>query len=90
VTDIAEAHGVSPAQVALSWLTRRAGVSSVLIGARTEEQLADNLNAVTWALSDAELSPLDDPTVPRILYPYWHQQFSARLGPADVWPRPRL
>jgi aryl-alcohol dehydrogenase-like predicted oxidoreductase len=90
VMDIAEARGVSPAQVALNWLTRRAGVSSVLIGARTEEQLADNLNAATWALSDEELSRLDELTVPRILYPYWHQQFSARLGPADQWPRPRL
>jgi aryl-alcohol dehydrogenase-like predicted oxidoreductase len=90
VADIAEARGVSPSQVALNWLTRRAGVSSVLIGARTEEQLADNLNVATWALSDEELTRLDELTVPRMLYPYWHQQFSARHGPADQWPRPRL
>jgi aryl-alcohol dehydrogenase-like predicted oxidoreductase len=90
VADIAEARGVSPAQVALNWLTRRAGVSSVLIGARTEEQLADNLNAATWALSDEELNRLDELTVPRLLYPYWHQQFSARLSAADQWPRPRI
>jgi aryl-alcohol dehydrogenase-like predicted oxidoreductase len=90
VADIAEARGVSPSQVALNWLTRRAGVSSVLVGARTEEQLADNLNAATWALSDAELDRLDQLTAPRMLYPYWHQAFSARLSPADEWPRPRL
>jgi aryl-alcohol dehydrogenase-like predicted oxidoreductase len=90
VAEIAQAHEVSPAQVALNWLTRRAGVSSVIIGARTEEQLVDNLNTATWALSDDELARLDDMTVPRMLYPYWHQQFSARLGPADTWPRPRL
>src|SRR5215471_7756429 len=90
VRRIAEARAVSPAQVALNWLTRRAGISSVIIGARTEAQLADNLSAVTWALSDGELARLDDLTAPRILYPYWHQQFSARLGPADGWPRPRL
>jgi aryl-alcohol dehydrogenase-like predicted oxidoreductase len=90
VADIAEARGVSPSQVALNWLTRRAGVTSVLIGARTEEQLADNLNAATWTLSDEELDRLDELTVPRLLYPYWHQQFSARLGPADAWPRPRM
>src|SRR5262245_53307923 len=90
VTDIAEARGVSPAQVALNWLTRRAGVSSVIIGARTEEQLADNLNTAAWTLSNEELNRLDELTEPRILYPYWHQQFSARPGPADGWPRPRV
>jgi aryl-alcohol dehydrogenase-like predicted oxidoreductase len=90
VADIGEARGVSPAQVALNWLTRRAGVSSVLIGARTEEQLADNLNAATWNLSDEELSRLDELTAPRILYPYWQQQSSARPSPADQWPRPRI
>jgi aryl-alcohol dehydrogenase-like predicted oxidoreductase len=90
VSEIAESRGVSSAQVALNWLTTRAGVSSIILGARTEEQLADNLNAATWSLSDEELRQLDDLTLPRILYPYWHQQFSARPGPADVWPRPRI
>jgi aryl-alcohol dehydrogenase-like predicted oxidoreductase len=90
VGEIAEARGVSSAQVALNWLTHRAGVSSVLLGARTEEQLADNLGAASWTLNEDEVHRLDDLTVPRILYPYWHQQFSARLGPADVWPRPRV
>jgi aryl-alcohol dehydrogenase-like predicted oxidoreductase len=90
VAEIAEARGVSSAQVALNWLTRRAGVSSVILGARTEEQLADNLGAATWTLTDEELQRLDDLTIPRLLYPYWHQQFSARRGPGDVWPRPRV
>jgi aryl-alcohol dehydrogenase-like predicted oxidoreductase len=90
LADIAEARGVSSAQVALNWLTRRAGVSSVIVGARTEDQLSDNLGAATWTLTDAELQRLNDMTVPRILYPYWHQEFSARPGPADVWPRPAL
>jgi aryl-alcohol dehydrogenase-like predicted oxidoreductase len=92
VRAIADDHGVSPAQVALNWLVRRAGVSSVIIGARTAEQLADNLGAACWALSDQELQQLNDLTQPRMIYPYWHQQFSAagRLGPADVWPRPAL
>jgi aryl-alcohol dehydrogenase-like predicted oxidoreductase len=92
VRAIGAAHDASPAQVALNWLTRRAGVSSVLVGARTAEQLEDNLKATRWCLSPDELKRLDDATLPRILYPYWHQQFSAagRLGPADVWPRPTL
>ena len=92
VRSIANDHGVSPAQVALNWLTRRAGVSSIIVGARNEQQLADNLAAVNWTLSDEELQQLNDLTVPRIIYPYWHQQFSAAapLGPADVWPRPTI
>src|SRR5207237_10258264 len=71
VRAIAEAHAVSPSQVALNWLTRRAGVSSVILGARTEEQLADNLGATNWSLSGQELQQLNDQTVPRIIYPYW-------------------
>ena len=79
-----------PSQVALNWLTRRAGVSSVILGARTEDQLRDNLGATDWTLAPDELQRLNDLTQPRILYPYWHQQFSARLNPADEWPRPTV
>jgi aryl-alcohol dehydrogenase-like predicted oxidoreductase len=92
VRSMAEARGVSPAQLALNWLTRRAGVSSVIVGARTEAQLLDNLQATSWTMSDDELRRLNELTVPRMLYPYWHQQFSAagRLTAADVWPRPTI
>ena len=83
VCEIAAAHHVSPSQVALNWLTRRAGVSSVILGARTEDQLRDNLGATDWTLAPDELQRLNDLTQPRILYPYWHQQFSGRLNPAD-------
>lgn len=50
---------VSHTQVALNWLRTRLGVTSILIGARTEEQLRDNLGAVTWKLTDAEIETLD-------------------------------
>ena len=90
VCEIAAAHHVSPSQVALNWLTRRAGVSSVILGARTEDQLQDNLGATDWTLAPDELQRLNDLTQPRILYPYWHQQFSGRLNPADEWPRPTV
>ena len=92
IREIADGHGVSVAQVAVNWLTQRAGVSSVLIGARTDEQLADNLHAASWQLTDDELARLDELTRPPLLYPYWHQQRSAagRLSPADVWPRPSV
>ena len=52
--EIAEAHGVSAAQVALAWLLGRPGVSSLVIGARTEEQLADNLAAAELELTAEE------------------------------------
>ena len=86
VVQIAEARGVSAAQVALAWLLGRPAVSSVIIGARTEEQLADNLGAADLELSAEERARLDEVSAPPLLYPYWHQVASSadRLGPADL------
>jgi aryl-alcohol dehydrogenase-like predicted oxidoreductase len=83
---IAEDHGVSAAQVALAWLLTRPSISSIVIGARTDEQLADNLKAVDVVLSDEELSKLEQVSRPPLLYPYWHQHKTAsdRLSPADL------
>jgi aryl-alcohol dehydrogenase-like predicted oxidoreductase len=86
LVEVAEAHEVSPAQVALAWLLRRPGVSSVVIGARTDEQLADNLAAADLELSDDEHARLEAVSRPPLLYPYWHQLKTAsdRLSPADL------
>lgn len=83
---IAEARGVSAAQVAIAWLLGRPAVSTVVIGARTEEQLADNLAAADLRLDDDERRRLDEVSAQRLLYPYWHQAASAhdRLSPADL------
>ena len=83
---IAETHGVSAAQVALAWLVGRPGVSSVVIGARTDVQLQDNLGAADLVLTPAERSQLDTVSRPPLLYPYWHQANTAsdRLSPADL------
>ncbi len=83
---VAEGHGVSPAQVALAWLLRRPGVTSVVVGARTDEQLTDNLAAADLELSDADMTRLETVSRPPLLYPYWHQAASAseRLSPADL------
>jgi aryl-alcohol dehydrogenase-like predicted oxidoreductase len=83
---IAEDHGVSAAQVALAWLLTRPSISSIVIGARTDQQLADNLKAVDVVLSDEELSKLEQVSRPPLLYPYWHQHKTApdRLSPADL------
>ncbi|MGC2340686.1 MAG: aldo/keto reductase, partial [Methyloceanibacter sp.] len=83
---IAETHGVSAAQVALAWLVGRPGVSSVVIGARTDVQLQDNLGAADLVLTPAERSQLDTVSRPTLIYPYWHQANTAsdRLSPADL------
>jgi aryl-alcohol dehydrogenase-like predicted oxidoreductase len=86
LVEIGESHGVSAARVALAWLRDRPGVTSLVIGARTEEQLIDNLAAADLALADAERARLEELSRPPLLYPYWHQAKTAadRLGPADL------
>ena len=86
LVEIADGHSVSAAQVALAWLLGRPTISSVIIGARTDEQLADNLKAAELELSVQERSRLDEVSRPPLLYPYWHQRktASARLGAADL------
>lgn len=86
LVEIAEGHGVSAAQVALRWLLTRPTVSSVIVGARTEAQLADNLAAAHLVLSADELARLEQVSRPELLYPYWHQLMtaSARLSAADL------
>jgi|SRR5215207_3727298 len=86
LVEIADGHGVSAAQVALAWLLRRPGISTLVIGARTEEQLADNLKAAKLQLGDEEVRRLDEVSRPPLPYPLWHQANSAtdRLGPADL------
>ena len=86
LVEVAEGRGVSAAQVALSWLLGRPGVASVIVGARTDEQLADNLEAAELVLSKEERRRLEEVSTPLLIYPYWHQAKTAsdRLGPADL------
>jgi aryl-alcohol dehydrogenase-like predicted oxidoreductase len=86
LVSIAESRGVSAAQVALAWLIGRKGVTSVIVGGRTEAQFKDNLAAAELKLSDGERKQLDDVSLPPVLYPYWHQMNSAsdRLSEADL------
>ncbi len=86
LVEIADARGVSGAQVALAWLIGRQGVTSVVIGGRTEAQLKDNIAACDLKLTQEERTRLDEVSAPPILYPYWHQLWTAsdRLGPADM------
>jgi aryl-alcohol dehydrogenase-like predicted oxidoreductase len=81
--EIAKEHaGATPGQVALNWVARKPGVSSIIIGARTSEQLADNLAAATWSLSDAEIARLDEASVLPARYPYYmHRDFGQARNP---------
>jgi aryl-alcohol dehydrogenase-like predicted oxidoreductase len=83
---IAASRNASPAQVALAWLLGRPAVTSVIIGARTDEQLADNLAAARLALTADERAALDKVSAPELIYPHWHQANTAadRLGAADL------
>lgn len=70
--EIAKDHaGATPGQVALNWVARKPGVSSIILGARTAEQLADNLAAATWSLTDAEIARLDEASALPLRYPYY-------------------
>jgi aryl-alcohol dehydrogenase-like predicted oxidoreductase len=84
--DVAKAHRVSAAQVALAWLLGRPGVTSLVIGARTDEQLADNLASADLVLSSDERAALDQVSTPDLIYPHWHQAATAndRLGDPDL------
>ncbi|MDQ1512671.1 MAG: hypothetical protein QOC59_513 [Microbacteriaceae bacterium] len=83
---IGEEHGVSAAQVALAYTLAKPAVTSVIVGARTEEQLRDNLAAAQLTLGQDELRRLDDVSGVPLLYPYWHQANTGRgrLAPADL------
>lgn len=86
INDVAGAHGVSGAQVSLAWLLQRPLVASVIIGGRNMAQFEDNLKAVDLKLSADEIARLDKVSQPQLIYPYWHQSFTARdrLGEADL------
>ena len=86
LVEIAGARGVSAAQVALAWLLARPGITSVVVGARTDEQLADNLAAATLELTQEEHERLEAVSRPPLIYPFWHQRASAseRLSDADL------
>ena len=83
---IGEAHGVSAAQIALAWALGRPTVTSLIIGGRTEAQFRDNLACVNVKLADEERARLDKVSQPPLIYPYWHQSWTAqdRLGEADL------
>lgn len=87
--EVAAEVGRSIPQVALNWLLQRPSVANVVIGARTEAQLRDNLGAVGWSLSGEQVKRLDDASRATPAYPYWHQRgFDARNPKPTDWSSP--
>ena len=86
LVEIADERNVPPAAVALAYTIGKTAVTSVIVGARTTEQLQANLKAAGLTLDAAERTRLDAVSRPRLIYPYWHQAKTAsdRLSPADL------
>ena len=78
---VAQETGKSVPQIALNWLAQRPTVSSIIIGARNEEQLRQNLGAVGWNLTPEQVTKLDAASATTPAYPYWHQNGYERNPP---------
>jgi aryl-alcohol dehydrogenase-like predicted oxidoreductase len=81
---VAKETGRSVPQVALNWLLQRPTISSVIIGARNEEQLKQNLAAADFKLTTAQVAALDKASDQPAIYPYWHQRQFAQRNPPPV------
>ena len=81
---VAAETGKSVPQIAINWLLVRPTVSTVIIGARNEQQLRDNLGAVGWSLTAEHIATLDAASARVPAYPYWHQRGFAERNPPPV------
>ncbi len=84
IDEVAKETGKSVPQIAINWLLQRPSVASIIIGARTEEQLRQNLDAVGWNLTPAQVARLDTASSVTLAYPYWHQRGFAERNPPPV------
>ncbi|MBV9127586.1 MAG: aldo/keto reductase, partial [Verrucomicrobia bacterium] len=73
IDEVAKETGKTVPQIALNWLLQRPTVANVIVGARNEEQLRQNLGAVGWNLSADQVARLDAASARTKIYPYWHQ-----------------
>ncbi len=81
---VARETGKTVPQVALNWLLQRPTVASLIIGARNEEQLRQNLGAVGWNLTPGQVARLDAASARTKVYPYWHQTGFEERNPSPV------
>jgi aryl-alcohol dehydrogenase-like predicted oxidoreductase len=81
---VAAENGKSVPQVALNWILQRPTVSSIILGARNEQQLHQNLGAVGWSLTADQIARLDKASAVTPIYPYWHQRNFPERNPIPV------
>ncbi len=84
IDEIALETGKTVPQIALNWLLRRPTVSTLIIGARNEQQLRQNLGAVGWSLTPEQIAKLDAASEVPVAYPYWHQRQFSSINPKPV------
>lgn len=82
--EVAAQTGRSIPQIALNWLLQRPTVATVVVGARNEEQLKQNLGAIGWNLTADQVARLDAASAKTLAYPYWHQRGFAERNPPPV------
>jgi aryl-alcohol dehydrogenase-like predicted oxidoreductase len=82
--EVAKETGKTVPQIALNWLLQRPTISTVIMGARNEEQLRQNLGAEGWNLSKEQIAKLDKASEVTPIYPYWHQAGFAERNPFPV------
>jgi aryl-alcohol dehydrogenase-like predicted oxidoreductase len=82
--EVARETGKTVPQIALNWLLRRPTVATVIVGARNEAQLRENLGAVDWSLTPQQIQRLDDASERPRVYPYWHQVQFVERNPLPV------
>jgi aryl-alcohol dehydrogenase-like predicted oxidoreductase len=81
---VAKETGKTVPQIALNWLLRRPTVSTLVVGARNEEQLKQNLGAIGWELTKEQIAKLDAASEVPLTYPYWHQRQFEERNPRPV------
>lgn len=84
IDEVARETGKTAPQIALNWLLQRPTVATVIIGARNEAQLRDNLQAVGWNLTPPQVARLDAASATALAYPYWHQRGYTERNPPPV------
>jgi aryl-alcohol dehydrogenase-like predicted oxidoreductase len=82
--EVGQETGKSVAQVSINWLLQRPTVANIIIGARNEEQLKQNLDAVGWNLTIDQVKKLDAASEVAPIYPYWHQRQDTKLVPLPI------
>jgi aryl-alcohol dehydrogenase-like predicted oxidoreductase len=82
--EVAKETGKNVPQIALNWLLGRPGVATVILGARNEEQLRDNLVAASFTLTESQVAKLDAASRTPKTYPYWHQEQFVERNPFPV------